>query len=97
MESANKKFDVKFEGDKLELGLDMNQDGEKLLKAKINLSEAVQEAFKKGAAVEGVKSATVSFSGTKLIVKVDTDKDGEALMDLELNLMEALDEAGVMK
>lgn len=98
MESAeNKKFDVSFENNELNLSIDLNQDGDKLMKAKLSLSEAIQEAFKKGAAIEGAKVVSFEFNLTKLVVKIDTDKDGEPLLELEIDLAEALDEVGVLK
>lgn len=91
------KFDVSVEGDVLVLGLDSNEDGEKVLEAKLHLNEALQEAFKKGDAVEGVKVVDFKFSLTKLTVSIDTDKDGEKLLELTIDLAEAIDETGVLK
>jgi len=97
MESENKKFEVKFEDNKLHLAVDMNQDGDKLMVAKLNLSEAIQEAFKKGEKIEGAKVVGFQFNLTKLVVKIDTDQDGEPLLELEIDLAEALDEVGILK
>ena len=93
----NNKFDVDFKDGNLELGLDLNQDGDKLLVAKINASEAIQELMKKGGKVEGAKVVDFSFDGSKLSLMLDTDQDGEQLLELQLDLMEALDESGIMK
>lgn len=89
------KYDI--QENNLVIGLDANEDGQNSLEVKLSLSEAIQEAFKKGVAVEGVKSATVKFEGTKLIVVVDSDKDGEALLTLSADLFEGLEETGALK
>lgn len=93
----NKKFNVKFEGEELVAGLDLNQDGEELLKLKLKVNEAIQEAISRGEAVEGVKLVDFSFQLTKMVLKLDTDKDGEHLLELEIDLAEVLDETGLMK
>ena len=97
--SEAKKFDVEFKDNQLCLGLDTNQDGEKLLNAKISLSEAIQEALqrKESVKVEGAKIVEFEFKLTKLVLKVDTDQDDEDLLELEIDLAEALDEVGVLK
>lgn len=97
MAEENKKFDVSFENNELNLGIDLNKDGEKLMKVKLNLGEAIQEAFKKGEAIEGAKVVAFEFKLTKLVVKIDTDRDGESLLEIEIDLAEALDEVGVLK
>lgn len=76
----------------LEFGIDSNKDGINVISGKIMLSEAMQEAFSRGTAVEGVKSVSVKFDLTKLKIIVDTDKDGEALLVLEVDLAEAFKE-----
>ncbi len=95
----NKKFEVEFADNKLQMSLDTNQDGEKLMKASVYLSEAIQEALqrKDSVAIEGAKVVSFDFNLTKLVVKIDTDKDGEPLMELEIDLAEALDETGLLK
>lgn len=50
MSEENKKLEFKFEDGKLLLSVDMNKDGDKLLKMEIDLSEAadeIMEYFKK--------------------------------------------------
>jgi len=91
------KFSYAVEEGRLKLGLDTNEDGEKALELDLSLNEAIQEAFQKGEAVEGVKSAKVEFTGTTLLVRIDSDKDGEELAVLKLNLAEAIDETGILK
>lgn len=93
----NKKFDVGFEDNDLKLSLDTNQDGEKLMTLKINLPEAVQEAFKKGEAIEGQKVVNFKMSTAGLELTMDSDKDGEPSVELSVNLMEAVDEVGLLK
>jgi len=93
----NKKFDVGFENNKLSMSLDLNQDGDKLMKLNLNLGEALQEAINRGEKVEGAKLVSFEFSVTKLKLKLDTDQDGEELMELEVDLAEALDEIGLLK
>lgn len=88
----HKTFDVKVEDGALVLGLDPNKDGEDVLKAKVYLSEAVQEAMNRSAPVEGVKVVSLSFENSRLKLKLDTDKDGEAVLDLELDLIEGFEE-----
>lgn len=85
-------FDYKFKDGILDLQIDSNEDGEPVLKLKLNSSEALQEAIKRGSPVEGVKLVDFSFSGSKIKIWLDTDKDGENLMELEIDLMEAFDE-----
>lgn len=41
----NKKFDLKIEDGKLKLSLDLDKDGEALLKLELNLKEGLEEAF----------------------------------------------------
>ena len=93
----HKKFDVEVKEGNLELSLDTNQDGEKLMTAKVNMGEAIQEVLKKGEKIEGAKLVDfeMGIGGIKLVL--DTDQDGEKLLELELNLAEALDESGLMK
>jgi len=96
-ENKNKKFEVGFADNKLNLSLDLNQDGDKLMTLKLNLSEAIQEVINRGDKVDGVKLVAFDFSLTKLKLTLDTDQDGEALMELEIDLAEALDEIGLIK
>lgn len=77
----------------LNVGVDVNEDGQNSVNLKVFLSEALEEAFKKEAAVDGVKVAEVKFELTKLKIILDTDKDGEKLMELEVDLAETFDEA----
>lgn len=95
--SEIKKFDVSFDEGKLVLGIDSNQDGQKLVDIKVNMNEAIQEIFKKGEKIEGAKLVAFEFNLTKLVLKLDTDQDGEELLDIEIDLAEAIDEAGLMK
>jgi len=88
----NKKFDFEIKEGSLHASVDMNQDGEKLMKIKLNLTEAIQEAFAKGEAIKDVKVVDFKFELTKLKLKLDTDKDGEELMEIEIDLAEAFDE-----
>jgi hypothetical protein len=83
---------VEFEGEKLNVGLDIDKDGENSLALKLHLSEAVQEIFNKGGKVEGVKLASFEFQLTKLVLKLDTDQDGEPVMDLTIDLAEVFAE-----
>lgn len=91
------KTRVEFKNNELEFGLDANEDGQEVLKAKLNLVEALQEAIKRQDSVPGVKLVDVKFQFTKLVVVIDSDQDGERLIELEVDLAEALDEAGIMK
>lgn len=92
------KASVNFENGKLVFGVDTNEDGENVLTGSLNLSEALQEAFSRGEAVEGVKVVEVKFELTKLKVILDTDKDGENLLELVIDLAEGIDEAsGIFK
>lgn len=91
------KVNYKVEANKLVIGLDANEDGQNSLNLSIDLNEAVQEAFKKGEKVEGVKSASVKFEGTVLMIVVDSDKDGEPLLDLKIDLFEGIEETGILK
>lgn len=87
------KINFEVKDNALNLGVDSNEDGEPLLKLKLNLTEGMQEIMNREAEITGAKVVDFSFSGTKLKLKLDTDKDGEALLELELDLMEGFDEA----
>ena len=89
---AGKKLTFEVKDGALNLAVDSNQDGEPVVKMKLNLSEAVQESFSKGEAIEGVKVVDFKFSLTKLNLTLDTDRDGEKLLELEIDLAEGLDE-----
>ena len=91
------KFDVETKDGQIQLGLDLNEDGEKLMVLKLNMGEAIQEVLKKGQAIEGAKLVDFKFNLTKLTLTLDTDRDGEKLLELEIDLAEALDESGLMK
>lgn len=93
------KVDVKFEDNKLKVGVDTNEDGQPVVMLQVHASEALQEAiskFKKGEEVEPVvvdaKAVTFKFEGGALKLLVDTDKDGEASIDLAVDMGEAIDE-----
>lgn len=91
------KVDVSVEDNALKVSVDTNEDGEAVATAKIHLTEAIQEAFKKGETVviEGTKKVAFSFGLTGLKVKIDSDQDGEPVAELDINLPEALDESGL--
>lgn len=93
--AEHKKFDVAFADGKIALSLDLNQDGEKLVEAKLSAAEAIQEAFQRGEEIPDAKLVSFQFVDGKLMLKVDTDKDGEMLLELELSVAEALDEVGI--
>lgn len=94
-----KKVEVKVEEGKLIIGVDTNQDGQKLVNAELNLGEGLQEIIaklKKGEDSEikvDAKAVKFSFTGSKLILEIDTDKDGEILGKVEIDIAEGLDEA----
>ena len=83
-------FGIKDGG--LDFGIDLNEDGEPSIKGRLDLGEAVEEAIKREASVEGAKLVDFKFALTKLTLKIDTDKDGENLLELEINLGEAFQE-----
>lgn len=91
------KFEAKVEEGKLVASLDMNEDGEKLLQVKLSMGEAIEEAFKKGQKLEGVKLVSFGFEGKALVMKVDSDQDGQEVLELKVDLGEALDEVGLFK
>ena len=86
------KVDVKFKDGSIEFGVDLNQDGEKSVEAKLHLSEALQEVIKRGEKIEGAKVVDFDFSISGITLLLDTDKDGEKLFELKLNFSEAADE-----
>lgn len=86
------KFNIKIEDGKAIIGLDTNADGENVLDLSLDMSEAIQEVFSKGEAVEGVKIASFNFEGKKLNLSIDTDKDSEELLNLSIDLGELFDE-----
>jgi len=90
----HRKVDFSFVGKSIEVSTDLDQDGVKSMKSKLNISEAYQEALKRGESVkvEGVKAFTMKMEGLNLKIVVDTDKDGEAVFTHEMNLPEVLDE-----
>ena len=61
-----KKFDVKTEDGKVCLGLDLNGDGQNSIDLKLKMSEAIEEAFARGEAIEGAK-VVVGCPGTSLM------------------------------
>ena len=89
----NKILNYKFEDGKFSFSVDSNKDGEPSLKGSILLDEAIQEAFKKGEALEGVKAVKFDVSLGGLKCEVDSDKDGEKSLEIEVNFGEAIDEA----
>ena len=94
-ENENKVVDLAVKDGALSLGVDSNRDGEKVVTLKLHLSEAVQEAFNRSEALEGVKLVSLSFTTDgKMALKLDTDKDGEELLTLTVDLSEVADEIG---
>lgn len=92
------KVSVEIKENAIEFGTDLNEDSEKSLIGKLYLNEALQEAIKRGAPVEGAKIVDFKFEMTKLIIVIDTDKDGEKLFELKMDLPEMFDEAtGMIK
>lgn len=74
------------------VGIDTNADGQNVADLKLNISEAIGEAFAKGTQIEGAKVVDFKFEGAKLVLKIDSDKDGQSLLDLVVDLGEAYDE-----
>ena len=79
---SESKFEVK--DGKVVAQYDKDQDGKPSASLELSLSEAISEAFQRGEAVKGVKSADIKFEGTDLVVSIDSDKDGEKLLVLKL-------------
>ena len=96
-EQEVKKFEIGMKDGAFVAKVDSDQDGIPVIDAKVNINEAIQEAFQRQDAVEGVKVLDFSFTGTMLVLKLDTDKDGEKVLELNINLMEGLDETGILK
>lgn len=92
MSEENSIMNFDIEGDKLNIDIDSNKDGEKVVRLTLNITEAIQEAVARGTAVDGAKIASFEFQGSKLVVAIDSDKDGEPLLALDIDLMEAFDE-----
>jgi len=90
--SETSAFKFGIENGELVLAVDPNKDGQDVVSLKLNLSEAVSEAFARGASVEGVKLVSLGFEGAKLKLAIDTDKDGERLVELVVDLAEVADE-----
>ena len=92
MSEEAKVLNYKFEDGKFTFSVDTDKDGEPSLKGSIMIDEAIQEAFKKGEAVEGNKpiSFDASFGGLKIVA--DTDKDGEPSLEIEVFFGEAISE-----
>ena len=86
------KLEVKAEDGKVTFNVDANEDGQPSLHAALDLTEGVQEAIKRGEAVEGAKVVEFKFELTKLVLKIDTDRDNEKVLELEIDLAEAFDE-----
>jgi hypothetical protein len=87
-----KKINVKVEGNELKMGLDYNEDGENLVDIKLNLTEGIEESFKREAPIEGAKLVEFKFEDKKMKLVLDTDKDGEKLLELSIDIGEAFDE-----
>jgi hypothetical protein len=95
---TEKKINFEIKENKLQVGVDTDQDGEKSLDLKVHLGEAIQEAFARQEAIEGNKLVSIKFELTKLRIKVDTDKDGEEVLDLSIDLGESFSEvSGLFK
>jgi len=92
MTQDKKALVLKIEKGALVFNVDPNKDGESVIKGKLDLGEAVSEAFKREGAIEGVKLVDFRFEVTKLYLKLDTDRDGESVLELEIDLAEAFDE-----
>ena len=99
MESAVevKKLPVSIDGSSVNVGLDLDQDGQKSLNIKINLKEVYEELLAKGEAKIEVKTLTVKMDGMKMNLLVDTDKDGEPVIEACIDLPEAFNEAITLK
>lgn len=76
----------------LHVGIDTNADGQNVADLKLQIAEAISEAFAKGQEVEGAKVASFKFEGPKLVLKIDSDKDGQHMLELVVDLGEAYDE-----
>jgi hypothetical protein len=92
----NKKFDFEVKDGAFNASVDMNQDGDKFMKLKLNITEGIQELIAKGGKLEGAKVVEVKFELTKMIIKLDTDRDGEELLELEVDMAEGFQEIGSM-
>lgn len=86
------KLNFEIKDSALHLGVDYNEDGESSIKMKLNMSEAISEAFSRGTAVEGVKLVDFKFELTKMVLKLDSDKDGEEVLEIVIDLGEIADE-----
>lgn len=91
-DSESKVVNYGFTEGVLDLDVDVNMDGEPVLKASLNVNEAIQEAIQKGVAIEGVSIVAFEFEGSKLKLAIDSDMDGDSLLKIEIDLMEAFDE-----
>jgi len=87
-----KKVSLEIKDGAVEFNIDTNADGESVVKGKLNIGEAIEEAFKREGAIEGAKVVDFKFNGGKLELKIDTDKDGEELLTLSIDLGEVFDE-----
>lgn len=86
------KPSIEVKDGSLHVGIDTNADGQNVADLKLNISEAVGEAFAKGQEIEGAKVVSFKFDGPKLVLKIDSDKDGQALLEVVVDLGEAYDE-----
>jgi len=87
------KVNVEFKDGKFSFRVDADEDGDASVKGSVNISEAVQEIFSRGEAVEGEKFVKLKLELTKLLISIDTDRDGEKVLELEIDLGEAFSEA----
>ena len=92
VDEENKIVSFGFTEGVLDLDVDANKDGEKVLKLSLNVNEAVQEAISKGEKLEGVSIVDFEFEGSTLNLQIDSDMDGEPVLKIKIDLMEAFDE-----
>jgi len=78
--------------DTLNVDIDSNKDGKKVVGLSLKIKEAIKEAIARGTPVKGGKVATFEFEGTKLVISIDSDRDGEPMLAMSIDLMEAFDE-----
>lgn len=91
-EEKKDMFKMEVVGGTIKADLDLDRDGDPILKAEIFSKEALEEILKRGVAKDGVKVADVDASLSNIEITIDSDKDGEPSMKVIVSLKELLDQ-----
>ena len=94
VEEKPRRVNFALENDRVELRVDMNNDNEPCMTARLFLAEAIKEALmrKNSMPIEGAKVVNFELAFPYIRLTINTDRDSTNLLELEINLMEAMQE-----